>query len=163
MQLLLYVALLYILPLYKVWKSQPRRPGRMGKRTLKRLRVCAPQCLERQRRLMITVVVATAVVRDVLQYGFCYYYGIHAVHWSTWCLAAAAIQLKHNDWHASTPAQCYLLSFVTLVSMGRGHSFGPMLGAVVTCLGPLFLCPPRLCVDSRILQLASPLCGQRQQ
>ena len=100
--LLFHVALLYLVLFWKSHKHRLRVSTCLGWRSLRRLERCAPQQLLRMHRKRCHVVSWLVIATSALQYGFCYYHGIHAKHWSAWLLAAHAIHCKYNNMHTAT-------------------------------------------------------------
>ena len=130
-----YVALCYLLFFYGRWKRWYRGACKGGgRRTLKRLRQCAPQLLrrsEKQYQQCLHFLELWAARRHWLHYGFCYYYGGHARDLVSWTLSAGTLYCLWNDLHAATKVECYFWSgaiFSGMVSepVWHGHWIGLM-------------------------------------
>ena len=103
MELLLlnYVALFYVLLVYFAWKRwYYSLCAGGGRKSIKRLGRCAPQVLvrvARQQRQCQLFLQRCIERRHWLHYCFCYYYGGHARHLSSWLLAAGTLYCLWND------------------------------------------------------------------
>ena len=96
--LLYYVSLLYLLVFYKYWRRWAlRRRGKTGRKSLKRLRQCAPQILFRIDRQHRQCQQFCHGRYQCILYCFCFYYGIHSQHLSAWLLAASSLHFMWND------------------------------------------------------------------
>jgi hypothetical protein len=154
-----YVALFYVLLFYFACKRWYRSLGvRGGRRSLKRLRRCAPQILVRAARQHLQCqyfLESCFERRHWLQYSFCYYHGGHAASGSAWLMTAGTLYALWNDMHAGSSAQCYALSIITFSGIARPWCYGPWMGVVLGVAMPAFMpcqiCPPRRtaggCVD----------------
>ena len=116
-----YVFLCYALVLWGQWKRWYRRAYTGGgRRTLKRLRQCAPQLLrrsERQYQQCLHFLELWAARRHWLHYGFCYYYGGHARDVVSWTLAAVTLYCLWNDLHAASKVECHFWSLAIFSGM----------------------------------------------
>ena len=130
--LLNYVALCYVLVFYfrlKRWYCSPCIGG--GRRTLKRLRQCAPQVLiriEKQRHQCIHFLEMFLERRKWLQYGFSFYYGGHANCAVSWMASAITLYSLWNDVHADTKFECYFWSIIMFSGMAVPYCYGPWIG-----------------------------------
>ena len=96
--LLYYVSLLYLLVFYRYWRRWAlRRRGKIGRKSLKRLRQCAPQILFRIDRQHRQCQQFCHGRYQCILYCFCFYYGIHSQHLSAWLLAASSLHFMWND------------------------------------------------------------------
>ena len=96
--LLYYVSLLYLLVFYRYWRRWAfRRRGKTGRKSLKRLRQCAPQILFRIDRQHRQCQQFCHGRYQCILYCFCFYYGIHSQHLSAWLLAASSLHFMWND------------------------------------------------------------------
>ena len=150
MELLLlnYVALFYVLLFYfafKHWYRSLRAAG--GRRSLERLRRCAPQVLVRAARQQLQcelLLEGCFERRNWLQYCFCYYYGGHSSHVSAWLMSAGTLYVLWNDLHAGSIAECYALSIITFSGMAVPWCYGPWMGIVLGLAMPAFM-PCQVC------------------
>ena len=147
---LLYVSLLYAVWMCKILKRNRAQFVVLGRRRMKRMQRCAPQCLQRQleyqKRRALCTGEMTARLTGVAQYVFFFYQGVHATHCSSWLQAAFAIHCKAHGWHADTAQGCYFASCLSMVSMAQGHVVGPFLGAALALAAP-FLMPTNTVLD----------------
>ncbi len=144
-----YVVLFYAVLFYRVWRRwylSSTVGG--GRRTVKRLQRCAPQILvrvARQQRRCLIVLEQCLQRRHWLHYGFCYYYGGHARHVSSWLVAAGTLYCVWNNVHASSEGDCYVLSVTAFAGMAAPYRYGPYMGMVLAGTMPAFmrcvLCP----------------------
>ena len=148
--LLHYAALFYVIYFYFAWKRWycTLNTGG-GRKAINRLRRCAPQVLVRaaqQQRRCELFLESCIGRRHWLQYGFCYYYGGHARHVSSWLIAAGTLYCLWNNVHAPTPAQCYVFSGMAFAGMAEPHVYGPHMGMILAVTVPAFMrcsiCPP---------------------
>ena len=105
MELLLlnYVALCYLLVLYFRCKRWYRTLGiGAGRRTLKSLRLSAPQILVRTEQQRRRCSLYLEMSLHCLRYGFCYYYGGHAKHPFSWLLSAGTMYSSHKCYLTGT-------------------------------------------------------------
>ena len=96
-----YVALFYVLLIYTSWKRwyYSLCTGG-GRRSLKRLKRCAPQVLVRvaRQQQQCELLLQSCVERQHwLHYCFCYYYGGHAKYALSWVMAAGSLYCLWND------------------------------------------------------------------
>jgi len=146
-----YVALFYLLLFYFALKRWYRsQGGGGGRRSLKRLRRCAPQILARaarQHKQCQYFLESCLQRRHWLHYSFCYYYGGHAAYGSTWLMTAGTLYALWNDKHAGSSAQCYAFSIMTFSGLARPWFYGPWMGLVLGVAMPAFMpcqiCPPQ--------------------
>ncbi len=151
MELLLlnYVALFYLLLFYHVWKRwyfSSSVGG--GRRSLKRLQRCAPQVLvrvARQQQQCQLFLEQCFQRRHWLHYAFCYYYGGHARHVTSWLVSAVTLYCLWNKVHASSESNCYLFSYVAFVSMATPYRCGPYIGMALAGTMPAFMRFCQLC------------------
>jgi len=123
--------------------------GGGGRRSLKRLRRCAPQILARaarQHKQCQYFLESCLQRRHWLHYSFCYYYGGHAASGSSWLMTAGTLYALWNDIHAGSSAQCYALSIMMISGIAGPWCYGPWMGVVLGVAMPAFMpcqiCPP---------------------
>ena len=105
-----------------------------------RLGCRAPQEVIRCKRIQRRGVLCTIFAKSLLQYSFCYYYGMHASGVSAWTAAAINIHCKASGMHAKSQDACYLTSGILLSVAGSGHSWGHVIAPALNHAAPLF--PP---------------------
>ena len=138
-----YVSLLYVVLFYFVWKRWYKSLSvGCGVKTVKRLRRCAPQVLERvarQQRQSHLFLECCLRRRHWLHYAFCYYYGGHANRVSSWCVAAGTLYCLWNNVHAASTSQCYVMSVTAFAGMTVPYRYGPYLGMMLAGSMPAFM------------------------
>jgi len=154
--LLQYMSLFYVVLFYSVWKRWHRSLSvGGGHKTMKRLRRCAPQVLvraARQQRQCEIFLDSCLQRRQWLHYGFCYYYGGHARHISSWLVAAGTLYCLWNNVHASSASDCYALSVIAFAGMTVPYRYGPYMGMMLALSMPAFMpceiCPPHYTAEA---------------
>ena len=156
-RLLMYVALLYLLLVWKAWLREHRnnRKRPLGRKSFKRVQQCSPSLLKRMQLQSLAVDFVTSLCISSLQWAYCYFHVWYAGNLCAWCWCLHAVCSKACRYHAPTQLQCYFESLLVYMGMGLGHAWNFHCAVLFTLAAPIFMPSADSLVASQIASVMS--------